>query len=219
MAELAIFLNDVLREGRLHLQAAPSDAEDLEALAVLRRAHHTYVLSLAGPILPMDETTALAAGRLLQRAAWYFLNPNLRIEAPEKTLGMPTTPTTPEQHVSADLTLRFLPTLHRRAVALMQNDVLPVCLEKTLREWPLSGVLADIVEPPLTPIEFGNHAGLNFLYAERLVEHERAGWFPRGRGRQYVELVWTELGKDVSFLPALAEGNQEKVEQEEGQDA
>jgi hypothetical protein len=92
---------------------------------------------------------------------------------------------------------------------MAQNDALPVALEHTLRQWPLSGVLADIVEPPLTPVEFGGHAGLHFLYAERLAEHERPGWFPAGQGMQYVELVWQHLGKDVSVLSALEEVAQE----------
>lgn len=205
MAALASFLHDVLHEGRIHLQAPPANADDPAALAVLRRAYDAHCLSVAGPMLPLDEKAVLAAGRLLEWAAWYYLNPDLSIDAPEKKLCMPTLPAKPEQHLSADLVLRFLPTLHRRAKALMRDDVLPASLEKTLREWPLSGVMADIVDAPLTTVDFGAHAGLNFLYAERLAEHERVGWFPLGRGIQYVELVWSQLGKDVSILPALAE--------------
>jgi hypothetical protein len=205
VATLAGFLHDVLHEGRIHLYAAPADADDPAALAVLRRAYNASCLSVAGPMLPLNEKTALAAGRILEWAAWYFLNPDLPIDAPEKKLCMPSLPAQPEQHLSADLVFRFLPTLHRRAKALMRNDVLPVSLEKTLREWPLSGVMADIVDSPLTAVDFGAHAGLNFLYAERLAEHERVGWFPLGRGMQYVELVWSQLGKEVSMLPAQAE--------------
>ena len=113
---------------------------------------------------------------------------------------MPMAPRTPEQHLSGDLVLRLLPALHRRAKALLHGDVLPTQLEDVLRQWPLSGVLADIVEPPTTPIDFGTHPGLNFLYAERLAQHERVGWFPSGPGMQYVELVWQQLGRDVSLL-------------------
>jgi hypothetical protein len=215
MATLASFLHDVLFEGRIHLHAAPADVDDPVALAVLRRAYDAHSLSVAGPMLPLDEKTALAAGRLLEWAAWYYLNPNLPVDTPEKKLCTPTLPSKPEQHLSADLVLRFLPTLHRRAQALMQNDALPLTLEKTLREWPLSGVMADIVDAPMTPVDFGDHAGLNFLYAERLAKHERVGWFPLGRGMQYVELVWSQLGKDVSMLPALAEAAQEFVAEPE----
>ena len=211
MATLASFLQEVLVDGRIAMHEPPANREEPEALAVLRRAHASDALTIAGPALPLDEPTALAAGRLLQWSAWYLLNPHLPIEP---RLAMHAPPKSPEQHLSADLTLRFLATLHRRAKALGQNDALPIALERILREWPFSGVVADIVEPPLTPIDFGKHPGLNFLYAERLAEHVRAGWLPRGIGMEYVELVWIELGKDVSTLPALLEASQELMEQE-----
>ena len=214
MTTLANFLHDVMFEGRIRFDAAPTDAADAAAPVMLRRAYDAYALTIAGPTLPLHEATALAAAQLLLRSAWYFLNPGLLIEAPEKILFMPNLPTGLEHHLSADLTLRFLPALYHRAKALMPNDVLPTALDRILRQWPLSGVLAEIVEPPLTPADFGAHAGLHFLYAERLAEHERPGWFPRGHGMQYVELVWQQLGKDVSVLPALAELAQEMVAQE-----
>jgi hypothetical protein len=202
MPLFASFLHEVLFEGRIHLPALPAE-DDPEAVPVLREAHQTGVLALAGPPLAFDEATALAAGRLLMHAAWYFLHPDLPIEAHEQTLRMPAAPTRAEQHFAADLVLRYLPTLYYRAQALLKDDVLHHELQRTLRQWPLSGVLADISEPPLTPPDFGPHAGLNFLYAERLAEHERPAWFPTGRGLEYVELVWQQLGKDTSVLPLL----------------
>jgi hypothetical protein len=205
MTEFAIFLNEALFEGRVSLHAPPPPAGDADAGKVLRQAHEAQMLALAGPPLIFDERTALAAALLFAHAGWYFLNPGLAIEAPEKTLGMPLAPTKPEHHLSADLALRFLPALLRRAEALQQEDVLPLALQRVLRQWPLSGVLSDIAEPPLTSVDFGTHPGLNFLYAERLAKHERPGWLPQGRGMQYVELVWEQLGKDVSVLPALQE--------------
>jgi hypothetical protein len=208
MAILTEFLRDVLFEGRISLHGTPEE-EDEKALGVLRQGYAALVLRIAGPPLPLHEPTAMAAARVLARAAWYFLNPGLAIAAPEKALAMPAPPRTPAEHLSADLLLRFVPTLHRRARAVMQEDVLPQGLERLLRSWPLSGVLSDITEPPLTAVDFGDHVGVNLLYAERLARLPRAGWFPPGRGMQYVELVWQELGKDVSVLSALQEVAQE----------
>jgi hypothetical protein len=68
-----------------------------------------------------------------------------------------------------------------------------------LRRWPLSGVLADIEQGPLTALDFSGHAGLLLLYAERLARHERPTWFPTGAAKEYLELVWTELGEDRSL--------------------
>ena len=199
MSVLATFLRDVLFEGRICLHVLPQ-TDDLPARQVLRHAYQVYRLSIAGPALPFEEETALAAARVLLNAAWYFLNSDLLMQSPQTMLSMPAAPRSPEQHLSADLLLRFVPALHRRAKALLPNDVLPQRLEQILRQWPLSGVLADIAEPPLTPIDFGEHAGLNFLYAERLAQQERPGWFPVGLSRQYVELVWQQMGKNVAVL-------------------
>jgi hypothetical protein len=73
--------------------------------------------------------------------------------------------------------------------------VLTTRLAHLLREWPLSGVLADLDEGPLTPSEFAGHPGLLLLYAERLAGSENPAWLPDKAARAYVELVWQELGK------------------------
>jgi len=113
---------------------------------------------------------------------------------------MPGAPDAPAAHLSADLVLRFLPQVHRRARALDPADPLVMILERVLRQWPLSGVLADVLEGPVTPPDFGGHAGLLFLYAERLARHEKPAWLPTGPGREYAEVVWAELGKDATLL-------------------
>jgi hypothetical protein len=212
MAAFANFLRDMLGEGRLVLSAAPNARQDRMAGAVLAKAWESYSLGLAGPLLTLDEEVATAAGRLMQLAAWYYLNPGFTVKTPEKLFRMPMKPASPQHHASADLVLRHLPALYRRTHALMPTDVLPQMLRETLLEWPLSGVLSDIADAPATAPDFGNHAGVNFLYAERLARHERSTWFPSGLGMQYVELVWHESGRDTELLPALAGGPAKDVE-------
>jgi hypothetical protein len=196
MATRPSFLKGVLLDGVIRMDSPPEEHADKPALAVIRPAYEAYCLSIAGPALPLDIDVALAAGRVLEWSAWFLLNPTLPIET-DAVLRMPMLPTKPAQHLSADLLLRFLPTLHRRALVLMQTDALPETLERTLREWPLSGVLADITDAPLTAAGFG-HVGLDLLYAERLAAHERSAWFPTGAALEHVELVWNELGKNVA---------------------
>ncbi len=200
MAEFAEFLETVLTDGRIVLSLAPGEKDDPFASEILARAYATQALSLAGPMLPMDDGVALAAGRVLHWSAWCFVNPGLALEAPERRLLMPMQPMSPAQHLSADLCLRYLPILLRRARANVQDEMLPRMLRQTLRDWPLSGVLSDIAEPPSSPIGFGTHPGVNFLYAERLLKHTRSGWIPDGIAREYAELVWREHGQDTSLL-------------------
>lgn len=202
MSDLAMFLQDVLYDGRMHFRAPPAREPEERARAVLEPAYHSHRLCVAGTPVPFDAATVLAAARVLQHAGWYLLHP-LQPIADESMLQMPLSQS-PAQHLSADLLLRLVPALLRRARALAADDVLPRALTLLLRQWPLSGVLADIDDGPLTPLDFDGHAGLMMLYAERLAAHVRLAWFPTGPAAAYVELVWQQLGKDPTRLATLA---------------
>ena len=71
--------------------------------------------------------------------------------------------------------------VHRRARALDPADALVGLLERVLRQWPLSGVLAGLDEGPTSPLDFGGHEGLMLLYAERLARGPSPSWRPSGR--------------------------------------
>ncbi len=203
MAVLTTFLRGVLESGRLVLREPLPAQADPDALAVLAEAYQRHALSVAGPTIAFDGATALAAGRVLDQAGWYLLNANEPVDM--SGLRMPANPRTPAHYLSADLLLRFLPAVHRRARALRPDDELVTALANLLRHWPLSGVLADIGDGPLTPTDFGGHPGLCLLYAERLAQHEKVNWFPTGRAGEAVELVWHDLGRDKSVLPVASE--------------
>src|SRR5205085_1821946 len=84
---------------------------------------------------------------------------------------------------------RFVPGVYHRARALDPADALAAGLARLLRLWPLSGVLADLEEGPLTPPTLGGHPGLLLLYAERLADHFRPAWLPEGPAGDYFDLV------------------------------
>ena len=95
-------------------------------------------------------------------------------------------------HLSVDLTFRFLPQVLRRARGIDPGDALVTMIADVLRAWPLSGVLADLDEPPVEPksLGFSGHSGLMLLYAERLATHDRSTWRPAdGPALEYFELV------------------------------
>ena len=88
------------------------------------------------------------------------------------------------------LLFRYLPVVHRRARALAPDDVLTRLLTDLLRQWPLSGVLADVADEPTTPLQLNDHPGLLLLYAERLLHNDRPAWRPTtGLARETWELV------------------------------
>lgn len=212
MSDLAVFVQELLDEGRLRLRAAPAADRADDAVPILQEAYTLHALTVAGPPLPFDAETALTAARLLHRAAWLLLHPGESI-GEAAALRMPAAPSRPEQHLSADLLLRYMPTLQRRARALLPSDEVTIALEQILRDWPLSGVLSDLKDAPRGALDFGGHAGLQLLYAERLARHERPAWFPAGASLARVELVWQALGRDPAQAVALGRVARELTEQ------
>jgi MoxR-vWA-beta-propeller ternary system domain bpX4 len=197
MSPLAEFLDILLHEGRAILRGHPGAPafQDPDAARVLEHAFSSYRLGLAGPLLDFDAAVAQAAAAVVCNASWFQVSRNEPESELERLLTFPGPPRTPAEHISADLVLRFLPQVHRRAKAHNPSDRLTELVAEVLRRWPLSGVLADIEEAPLTPLGFGGHPGLLMLYAERFAKHEKAAWIPSGPGLEYCELVFGELGK------------------------
>jgi hypothetical protein len=209
MSPLADFLDLLLQEGRAVFRDRPEPATppDIEAANLLRRAFANYRLRVAGPPIDVNATTALAAGALVYHACWFLVSRTEPESELERLLTLPGPPRSPAEHLSADLVLCYLPQIYRRAKALNPADRLTALLADILRRWPLSGVLTDIEEGPLTPVIFNGHPGLLMLYAERLTQHERLTWVPNGLGLEYLELVYAELGKaPPDILQTAAQG-------------
>lgn len=196
----APFIQSLLWEGRLLVEPAPFWEPNAAAVTLLEEAFAERALDLAGPPLEIALDVMVAAVKVVYRFGWYALHANVVLPEDDQSLKMPLVPQTPSQHFSADVVLRFLAALHARVKKQAPQDGLGKQLQTVLRDWPLSGVLADIVEPPAIPVDFGGHPGLCYLYAERLAQKERPGWLPSGSTLEYVELVWDALGKDVSQL-------------------
>jgi hypothetical protein len=200
MASLVEFLRRLLDDGEVILRERPRPGPDEEAKAYLERAYQDYRLEIAGPLIAFDAKTAVAASQVVRHACWFLVNHDEPDTELEKYLTLPAPPTTASHHLSADLVLRYLPQVYRRTHALAPDDLLSALLAKVLRQWPLTGVLSDVREEPLTPLDFGGHPGLLLLYAERLAQHEKTAWFPTGAALEYVELVFQEQGKERSVL-------------------
>jgi hypothetical protein len=209
MSHLADFLRLFLYEGRAVLRGPPEVPTEADPAAadVLRRAYAIHRLQVAGPPLDLDLPIARDAGALAHWACWLLVSHAEPEAEMERALTMLKRPRSAAEHLSADLVLRLLPSVHRRARAQSPADGLPELLSDLFRRWPLSGVLADVEEGPLTPPDFDGHSGLRLLYAERLAQHEKPAWVPRGAAAEHVELVWAAQGKDASaLLSAATEG-------------
>lgn len=187
---LARFLEVLFRRGEVVFRKPPivGPPRDADALDILAREYKRYRLDLPGRVPDLDPDVALQAADVLRHACWFMLSREENDDEVHARVSWQGTASTPMQHYSADLTLRFAARVHRRAKALKPEDSLVRALEGMLRRRPLSGVLCDIEEPPIA-LEFGDHEGLMLLYAERFAAHPKEGWLPGGRPGEYVELV------------------------------
>lgn len=196
----ASFLEDLLYDGCIRLRP---DAERLrastETAEMLEQAFVVYRQEVAGAPIDFHPQVAVAAALLIENIAWCLLGVN---DGAATDVAMRGKPRTASEHLSADMLLRFVPQLARRARGQALTAPLTQTLEDIMRRWPLSGVLADVSDPPLTPLDFAGHPGLLLLYAERLALNEKPDWFPtQPPGLDYVELVWDGLGRELVRQP------------------
>lgn len=193
------FLDGLFTEGRVILRARPHEerSELRQAEKLLAAAYEDHRLDVAGPPIPFDVASALAAAEQLWLACWFLLHRGDPPGEIEKCLPALPPPVSAAQHLSTDLVLRFAVQVQRRARNVDPTDVLTQRLEQLLRRHPLSGVLADIEEGPLTPIRLDDHPGLQMLYAERLAEKPRPRWVPEGPAFAHVEMIFAERGLPI----------------------
>ena len=193
------WLRRLLETGESVQQAPPPAPVPSEVTATLRDAFRLHSLDLAGPAVPFDAETALRAAVVLADSCWRLVGSAPADPTPDR-LGRPQSPST---HLSADVTLRFLPAVYCRARPRGDDDPLARWIEGVLRRWPLSGVLAGLPGGPEVSPDFGGHPGLALLYAERLVERPVAAWVPpAGLNREWVDRVFAQRGRPVP-APAL----------------
>ena len=167
---------------------------DAEIATLLEAAYLRHAANFAGVRLPFQKGAARDAARVLAEACWAQSSGGEYIPSP----FCQREPASAAEHLTADLLYRFLPGVLKRAKARDRESALCVSLEGLLRKWPLSGVLADLDGAPALPPDFHGHAGLQMLYAERLLANPRTGWVPRsGTAYEWVERVFQDSGKPI----------------------
>lgn len=194
-------LGRLLAEGEVDLVARPVlDPRSVGRIEeLLGDAFADYRLAVAGPLLPFDPAAAVAAAEVVVAACWFAVSTDEPDEEIGQTVRLPPPPVV-EAHLSADLTLRYAAGVYRRAFGRAPDDALTLALAEVLRDWPLSGVLSAVADPPRGDLEFGGHPGLQLLYAERLADNCKPAWVPAGgRCRDVAEMVFQERGR---ALPA-----------------
>ncbi len=205
MSTFRDWLTQVLTDGQSVQDEPPAlDAKERAAVcATLRRAYVQRALDIAGTPLQFDEAVAVWAVQVLAASCWELASGSDDVTGP----AIAREPDRLAAHLSADVSLRFLPAVLARARARGGMDCLVERVTAILRRWPLSGVLAGLAEAPLGSLEFDGHVGLQMLYAERQVDTGQVAWLPDdGNTLQWIEKVYHERGK---LLPTRAIGPEE----------
>ena len=198
MSALTPFLDHLFTTGEARLTGRPEPDDVRDTVEVLRRAFGEYRLGVAGPLIEFDPDAATAAALFAARACWFAVSRDETVEQMKELLPLPPEPKSPGAHLSIDLTLRYVVTVYRRVHAQNAEDALAARLAEVFRRCPLTGALSDVGEGPTGDLTFGGHAGLELLYAERLVTNYRPAWLPPpGRARERVELVFQQVGKPM----------------------
>ncbi|MGE3804124.1 MAG: hypothetical protein AB7K24_05560 [Gemmataceae bacterium] len=198
MSSLASFLRALFEDGAIVFSDRPraETGPRAEAARLLGQIFADERLEVAGPPLDFRPEPALAASEFVRQVCWFLLQRGETVDELERCLTMPG-PTSCHDHLSVDLVFRYLPVLHRRAAALAPEDPLTLRLTDVLRQWPLSGVRADVGEAPTTPPDFDGHRGLQLCYAERWAENEKHAWLPAGAAFEFLPLVYHLLDRPL----------------------
>jgi MoxR-vWA-beta-propeller ternary system domain bpX4 len=197
VSDVPTWLKRILEYGESVQAGSPEwrSADRPNVLSVLETAFRDHALDVAGLPVSFNPAAAEWAARCLADACWRLVGDGT--SAPVR----PREPDSPSAHLSADVTLRFLPTVYRRAKARGTDHPLVKDLDAVFRAWPLSGILADLDGSPTGSVDFFGHAGLQVLYAERLAATGRADWVPAdGVGRDRVAYAYVERGRPMPVV-------------------
>jgi hypothetical protein len=208
MAAFEDFLTQLLDQGQIVFRSAkaPQDGPTERDVAVLAEAFDTFALSVAGAPIAFDPRSACEAAELVRQSSWALVRREDRLADLKRRLKMTGPPRTASQHLSADLMLRFVPQIVKRARGLDPADPLSGLLGDLLRRWPLSGVLSDVEEGPRLSLDFGGHPGLLLLYAERLAQNDRPSWRPERSSPAWEYYEWV---LQQQFAPRTARDSPE----------
>jgi hypothetical protein len=190
---LETFLRQLDARGRVVFGSPPPAPEGgrgwAEAAPILARRFEDDALDLAGGAPPFVPRVACWGAEIVRQACWLVACRDEPPESVARRLPDGPRPQGPGCHASADLMLRHLPTILRRAERIDGEDPLARRLAAILAEWPLSGILAGLDEPPARPCDFG-HEGLAQRYAERWSRAPKAAWLPpEGAARAWIDLI------------------------------
>jgi hypothetical protein len=165
------FLQSLMADGEARVLAPGDPPDDVEWDSALEAVESSWRLHVPSPVPDFHLPTARWAGRILYRFCQFLLWRDAGEEVVRKALAVPAPGgvENASRLYSADLCLRFLPSLLKVASRLSPEDVLVHEMRRLAREWPLSSAGVPALDPPPDLSAVMAHPGLRCLFTERII--------------------------------------------------
>ena len=150
-----------------------SDAEKQQAIVYLKKIYQEECICYPHGYPPFDEKAALWGAQILYISCQLVLFRKQNLEDIQALLNDFSNPKTPSTILSADLMLRFLPSVIEILQSLSPEDPLIELLTLLLEEWHYSGIAFPLNSENLSfEIELQDPC-LRQLYLDRVIENSR----------------------------------------------
>lgn len=150
-----------------------SDAEKQQAIIYLRKTYHEECIGYPRGYPPFDEKAALWGAQILYISCQLVLFRKQNLEDIQVLLNDFSSPKTPSTILSADLMLRFLPSVIEILQSLTPEDPLIELLTQLLEKWHYSGIAFPLNSENLSFETELQDPCLRQLYLDRVVEKSR----------------------------------------------
>jgi len=150
-----------------------SDAEKQQAIIYLRKTYHEESIGYPRGYPPFDEKAALWGAQILYISCQLVLFRKQNLEDIQVLLNDFSSPKTPSTILSADLMLRFLPSVIEILQSLTPEDPLIELLTQLLEKWHYSGIAFPLNSENLSFETELQDPCLRQLYLDRVVEKSR----------------------------------------------
>ncbi len=202
--ELSNFIHQLLTAGAVAVKPGPvvfTIADEQEAAMLLKQYYHEDIQEIPGTAPAFDEAAALWAAKYVYTTV-YLLVMRDQGEDMIKEKLLPYTGTVDAAATySADLVMRYLPSLLELARGLSPADVLVKVLEQTAAEWPFSSTGIDTGPVKQEQLILA-HDSLRITYADRLIA---AGNLKKLSNSEVKEQVLSAAGLHLNiFWPEAA---------------
>ena len=164
------FLHSLFSSGELVLPRVESafDVKSVHDALIQLEQHWRRELPGTPPTFLPD--VSLKAAQVLMRLCRAVVDRDMGVELAEQMIGQIglTEDSSPEQHYSADLVLRFLPQVADRARRISESDASLELMKKIGQKWPLSSVGMKDCAPDQLPTAL-QHSTLWRMYVDRII--------------------------------------------------